>query len=131
MFEFGAVAHMRRSLGERYGLRIIPGTNSFLVLPNNISRSTAVGAILHPGGPTHAPATARAGWMSPDATDVNSVGGDLDFMLSVSGDEKLLRRLNEFESAETCSTSGKGTDARWKLEPREAAGALWHFANVL
>ena len=45
------------SLGERYGLRIIPGANSFLVLPNNISRSTAVGAILHPGGPARPPSS--------------------------------------------------------------------------
>ena len=45
------------SLGERYGLRIIPGKNSFLVLPNNVSRSTAVGAILHPGGPARSPLT--------------------------------------------------------------------------
>ena len=35
------------SLGERYGLGIIPGASSFLVLPNNISRSSAVGAILN------------------------------------------------------------------------------------
>src|SRR6266498_3782697 len=34
------------SLGERYGLRIIPGRNSFLIMPNNVSRSTAVGFIL-------------------------------------------------------------------------------------
>ncbi|KAF9234548.1 hypothetical protein BU15DRAFT_78906 [Melanogaster broomeanus] len=47
--------HIFDSLGERYGLRIIPGANSFLILPNNISRSTAVGAILHSGGPTHSP----------------------------------------------------------------------------
>src|SRR5689334_12811931 len=37
--------HIFDSLGERFGLRIIPGRNSFLVIPNNVSRSTAVGAI--------------------------------------------------------------------------------------
>ena len=46
--------HIFDSLGERYGLRIIPGQNSFLV-PPNISRSMAVGAIMHPGGPACSP----------------------------------------------------------------------------
>ncbi|RDB18114.1 putative alpha,alpha-trehalose-phosphate synthase [UDP-forming] subunit [Hypsizygus marmoreus] len=112
--------HIFDSLGERYGLRIIPGRNSFLVLPNNVSRSTAVGAILHPGGPAHSPLSRS--WMSPDILESGSSagegggrGGELDFILAVSGDEKLLRRLNEWEGAETCSTSGRGTDARWKL----------------
>jgi hypothetical protein len=39
------------SLGERYGLRIIPGVSSCLVLPNDISWSSVVGAISNPGGP--------------------------------------------------------------------------------
>ena len=42
-----AQSHIFDKLGERYGLRIIPGANSSLVLPNSISRSTAAGAILH------------------------------------------------------------------------------------
>ncbi|KAG6810498.1 hypothetical protein H0H92_011595 [Tricholoma furcatifolium] len=130
--------HIFDSLGERYGLRIIPGKNSFLVLPNNVSRSTAVGAILHPGGPARSP-LARA-WMSPDVFDAESPlhasysysghvghghggaphggsGGDadFDFVLVVSGDEKLLRRMNGVDGAETCSTSGRGTDARWRV----------------
>ena len=116
------------SLGERYGLRIIPGMNSFLVLPNNISRSTAVGAILHPGGPAHSPLMGRAAWMPPDTSE--GVGGDLDFLLAVTADEQLLRRLNEFDNAETCSTSGKGTDAKWKLDPAQSATSLWQFANM-
>jgi len=117
-----------RSLGERYGLRIIPGSTSFLVLPNNVSRSTAVGAVLHPGGPAHSPQMGRAPWMSAEV-EVHA-GQDLDFVLAVSSDEKLLRRLNEFDDAETCSTRGKGTDARWKLDPREVVGVLWQFVNV-
>jgi len=121
--------HIFDSLGERYGLRIIPGANSFLVLPNNISRSTAVGAILHPGGPAHSPLTGRAAWMSSDTSEVDHPEG-LDFVLAVSGDEKLLCRLNDFDNAETCSTRCKGTDARWKLHPTEAVGTLWQFANV-
>ncbi|KAI6107086.1 hypothetical protein EDD16DRAFT_121566 [Pisolithus croceorrhizus] len=53
--------HIFDSLGERYGLRIILGRNSFLVLLNNISRSTAVGTILHPGGPACSPLGGSAG----------------------------------------------------------------------
>jgi hypothetical protein len=118
------------SLGERYGLRIIPGKNSFLVLPNNISRSTAVGAILHPGGPARSPLSGRAAWMSPDAAGEVSGGDDLDFLLAVSGDEKLLRRLNEFDGSETCSTGGKGTDAKWRIEPGNVGDALRVLAGV-
>ncbi|GLB44271.1 putative trehalose-phosphatase [Lyophyllum shimeji] len=119
--------HIFDSLGERYGLRIIPGKNSFLVLPNNVSRSTAVGAIMHPGGPARSPLS-RA-WMSADVLD-EPAGGDFDFILAVSGDEKLLRRLNEFDEAETCSTSGRGTDARWRLEADRVIGVLGKLAEV-
>jgi trehalose 6-phosphate synthase complex regulatory subunit len=117
------------SLGERYGLRIIPGRNSFLILPNNISRSTAVGAILHPGGPAHSPLAGRAAWMSHDATE-DLMSNDSGFVLAVGSDEKLLRRLNDLDHAETCSTSNKGTDARWKLEPKQVSKTLWSFANA-
>ncbi|KIY70060.1 glycosyltransferase family 20 protein [Cylindrobasidium torrendii FP15055 ss-10] len=113
--------HIFDSLGERYGLRIIPGSNSFLVLPSNISRSTAVGAILHPGGPGNAPVTGR--------TDFDSTG-TWDFILAVSGDEKLLTRLNELDNAETCSTSGKGTDAKWRVERASALELLKVFVGV-
>ncbi|KDQ50611.1 glycosyltransferase family 20 protein [Jaapia argillacea MUCL 33604] len=121
--------HIFDSLGERYGLRIIPGANSFLILPNNISRSTAVGSILHPGGPAHSGVAARASWMSPDAIEPNDVT-DIDFVLAVSGDEKLLRRLNELDHSETCSTSLKGTDAKWKLDSEFAMQTLWQIARV-
>ncbi|KAJ3568203.1 hypothetical protein NP233_g5869 [Leucocoprinus birnbaumii] len=133
--------HIFDSLGERYGLRIIPGKNSFLVLPGNISRSTAVGAILQPGGPASSGAAIR----SPRATSpeystaydvaspiisisatashiTNSRGlaSEVDFVLVVSSDEPLLRRMNEIEGADaecvTVSTSKRGTDARWKLD---------------
>lgn len=39
----------------------------------------------------------------------------------MSEGEELLRRLN---NTETVSTSHKGTDAKWKLEPREAVSVL-------
>ncbi|EGO28773.1 glycosyltransferase family 20 protein [Serpula lacrymans var. lacrymans S7.9] len=122
--------HIFDSLGERYGLRIIPGANSFLVLPNNISRSTAVGAILHPGGPAHSPLSGRSVWMSHDPTEGDGVHDELDFVFAVGGDEKLLRRLNDLDNAETCSTSRKGTGAKWKLEPKDAIEVLSRFANV-
>ena len=156
------------SLGERYGLRIIPGRNSFLVLPNNVSRSTAVGAILHAGGPARLPHSTRSSWMMPSASDMLSLGsgsfspiamsrdetsfngtngynnggygaggydeggthGEVDFLLAISSDEKLLRRLNEFEGSETVSTSGKGTDAKWRLESEAAVDVLKGFAGV-
>ncbi|KAF8903066.1 alpha,alpha-trehalose-phosphate synthase [Mucidula mucida] len=113
--------HIFDSLGERFGLRIIPGTDSFLVLPSNISRSTAVGAILHPGGPGNAPLTGRADFDS---------GDEWEFVLAVSSDEKLLRRLNELDSAETCSTSGKGTDAKWRVEKWQSVDLLKAFAGM-
>jgi len=155
--------HIFDSLGERYGLRIIPGRNSFLVLPNNVSRSTAVGAILHPGGPAHSTHSTTASWMTPSASDgvslrtgrlstlaipreetpfagAGSYGaggydesathGEVDFLLAISSDEKLLRRLNEFDGSETVSTSGKGTDAKWRLESEAAVGVLKGFAGV-
>ncbi|KAJ7655286.1 alpha,alpha-trehalose-phosphate synthase [Mycena polygramma] len=107
--------HIFDSLGERYGLRIIPGDNSFLVLPNNVSRSTAVGAIMHPGGPAQT-VLSRGGWMSADAGDDGVAHGNLDLVLAVSGDEKLIRRLNEIDAAETVATGGKATDAKWQLD---------------
>ena len=56
---------------------------------------------------------------------------DVDFLLAVSSDEKMLMRLNEFDVSETVSTSGKGTDGKWKLESEEAVKALEMFASVV
>ncbi|THV02744.1 hypothetical protein K435DRAFT_962884 [Dendrothele bispora CBS 962.96] len=123
--------HIFDSLGERYGLRIIPGTNSFLVLPNNISRSSAVGAILHPGGPAYSPLVGRSTWMGIEDI-VSAVPEEWDFVLAMSGDEKLLRRLGELDQAETVtiSTSGKGTDAHWKMSRGRAGEVLGELASV-
>lgn len=66
--------------------------------------------------------------MSPDIDEGG--GTDLDFLLAITKDEKLLRRLNEFDHAETCSTSGRGTDAKWRLEAGKAREVLESFANV-
>ncbi|KAI6016530.1 hypothetical protein EDC04DRAFT_3093652 [Pisolithus marmoratus] len=142
--------HIFDSLGERYGLRIIPGQDSFLVLPNNISRSTAVGTILHPGGPACSPLGGGAGVGNADydgwwsSTTVGSgagrtsgttggrvsSAGESTLVLGIGGDKKLLRRLNELDDAETVSTSRRGTDARWKLDPREVLGILGTLAQV-
>ncbi|KAI0053481.1 glycosyltransferase family 20 protein [Auriscalpium vulgare] len=124
--------HIFDSLGERYGLRIIPGESSFLVLPNYISRSTAVGAILHAGGPAASPLAGRAAWVAPETLEADSVSDDSakDFVLAIGSDEKLLRRLNELGTAETCSTSEKGTDARWKVGRREVVGVLQSLVGV-
>ncbi|KAI6013251.1 glycosyltransferase family 20-domain-containing protein, partial [Pisolithus marmoratus] len=100
--------HILDSVGERYGLRIIPGQNSFLVLPNNISRSTAVGTILHPGGPACSPLGGGAGVGDADYDGWVSSAGESTLVLGIGGDEKLLRRLNELDDAETVSTSRRG-----------------------
>ncbi|XP_006455649.1 hypothetical protein AGABI2DRAFT_121550 [Agaricus bisporus var. bisporus H97] len=134
--------HIFDSLGERCGLRIIPGKSSFLVLPGNISRSTAVGSILQPGGPATSSAAVRSErkgsflesysfntLASPVISisnaalrvdEARSLGGEVDFVLVISSDEALLRRMNEIEGIHaecvTVSTSKKGTDAHWKLD---------------
>jgi trehalose 6-phosphate synthase complex regulatory subunit len=56
---------------------------------------------------------------------------DFDFLLAVSSDEKLLRRLNEFDGSETVSTSGKGTDGKWTLESEEAVKVLGMFGDMV
>lgn len=69
-------------------------------------------------------------WMSLEIdTDMET---DIDFVLAVSGDEKLLRRLNELGFSETVSTSeaGTGTDAKWKLDSAEVVNTLWQFAKA-
>ncbi|KAG2030091.1 hypothetical protein BDR03DRAFT_975071, partial [Suillus americanus] len=117
--------HIFESLGERYGLCIIPGSNSFLVLPKNISRSTAAGVILHPGGPAHSPRSSSV----PDPDVPVNGGVEAGFVFAVGGDEKLLRRLNELDNAETVSTSGKGTDAKWKLDAGDVGDVMQLFGN--
>ncbi len=116
------------SLGERYGLRIIPGKNSFIVLPNNVSRSSAVGSIISHGGPAQYPAL-RPAWLLALADTESDVDSDIDFVLAISSDEKLLRRLNELDNAETVSTGEGGTDARWKLVPEKTVETLHQIAK--
>ncbi|KAF9447635.1 glycosyltransferase family 20 protein [Macrolepiota fuliginosa MF-IS2] len=145
--------HIFDSLGERYGLRIIPGKSSFLVLPGNISRSTAVGAVLQPGGPASSSAAVRSHSRqfsasenygafntpaSPTITisasasrldDTRGLANEIDFLLVISSDEPLLRRMNEIEGADaecvTVSTGKRGTDARWKLDLDEGETTVY------
>jgi trehalose 6-phosphate synthase/phosphatase len=67
--------------------------------------------------------------MPLDVTE-DGVGSDLDFVLAISADDQMLRRLNEFDGAETCSTSGKGTDARWRLARGQTLGVLKTLVGV-
>ncbi|KAI6023015.1 hypothetical protein BKA83DRAFT_4272151 [Pisolithus microcarpus] len=55
---------------------------------------------------------------------------DSMLMLAIGGDEKSLIQLNELDDAETVSTSRRGTDAKWKLDPREVLGVLGALAQV-
>jgi hypothetical protein len=45
-------------------------------------------------------------------------------LVAISPVEKLLRRLNEFDNSEMCSTSSEGMDVKWKLDAGEAKGVL-------
>lgn len=66
---------------------------------------------------------------SMDTDSENALG--LDFLFAVGDDERLLRRLNELEFAETVSTGvGKGTDAKWELEPVRTVEVLTQFAKA-
>ena len=67
--------------------------------------------------------------MSPDVAE-DQISDDVGFVLALGADEKLLRRLNDLDHSETCSTSNKGTDAKWKLDTSEVAKTLWTFANA-
>ena len=71
----------------------------------------------------------HAVWVSPDSLEAEDAT-DVDFVLAVGKDEKLMRRLNELDNAETCSTSGRGTDAKWKLGADQVVPALWRFAEA-
>jgi trehalose 6-phosphate synthase complex regulatory subunit len=58
-------------------------------------------------------------------------GGEspFDFVFALGQDEKLLRRLNELETAETCSTSnGRAIDAKWRVDKADAVKVLEQFA---
>jgi hypothetical protein len=90
---------------------------------------------MHPEGlifPGKTSVTGRAPWTMHDISEISAGAQYLDFVLALSGDEQLLRRLNDMNGAETCYTKAKGTtDAKWKLDPGEVVKTLWQFASVL
>ena len=66
-----------------------------------------------------------------EASDVDSPNG-VDFILAIWTDERLLRRLNEFDNSETRSTTvpNRETDAKWSLRFEEVRGALTQIAST-
>ncbi|KZT58197.1 glycosyltransferase family 20 protein [Calocera cornea HHB12733] len=114
--------HIFDSLGERFRLRIIPGATAFLVLPKNISRSTAVGSILHIGVDDEQPSLSTV----PMSPDLDAADDSFDFILVVSSDERLIQRLNGMRHVESVSTSLKGSDAKWRLSIEEEVYATLH-----
>ncbi|KAH8828196.1 alpha,alpha-trehalose-phosphate synthase [Flagelloscypha sp. PMI_526] len=143
--------HIFDSLGERYHLRIVPGSNSFLVIPNFASRSSVMAAILTPGMSLHGlPQSPRSSllppagssYMTSSALDGPDSGGEL--VVCISKEERLLRRVNEFgetsgrgDSVFTVSTritqalnSNKGTDAKWYLDMAKVPSILDELVQV-
>lgn len=88
------------------GLRIVPATRSFVVLPGNASRVQAVESIL-----------------------ASTKDKPYDFVLAIGNDERLLARLNVIPAAETISTGTKSSDAKWKLERSNVFRLLRDFAS--
>ncbi|KAI6021973.1 hypothetical protein EDC04DRAFT_2607090 [Pisolithus marmoratus] len=106
---------------------------------DSLGEQCTVGMILHPGGPAHSPLSggtgvgdadydgwwsgttvgSSAGRMSGTTGGRVSSAGESILVLGIGGDEKLLRWLNELNNAKMVSMSKRGTDARWKLDPRE------------
>jgi len=119
--------HIFDSIGERYGLRIVPGETSFLIIPKSISRITAVSTVITPSLPPPSDADAP---FSPTADNIEA----FSFVLTLSADERLLRRLNELNigggSVETVSTSGKNSDAKWRLNPSDVQNLLEDIAKA-
>jgi hypothetical protein len=100
-------------------------------MPNNVSRSTAVAAVLQPGGPIRSPPNGRFAWLHANVFDADYLTNDgVDFLLAVGNDEKLIRQLKEVNNAETCSVSGKGMGAKWRIDTEDVTKALWHFVDV-
>lgn len=55
--------------------------------------------------------------------------GNIDFVMAIGGDQKLLRRLNELDNAETVTTGWKGSDAKWRLAKEDVLATLLAFAK--
>jgi len=106
--------HIWDSLGEKFGLRIVPATRSFLVLPGNASRLNAVELILK--GNAGAISAATSSLPTPETSADSEFAPSYDFILAIGSDERLLARLNAFGVAETVSTGMKSSDAKWRID---------------
>ncbi|KAG8852596.1 hypothetical protein FRB96_008595 [Tulasnella sp. 330] len=98
--------HIWDSLGEKFGLRIVPATRSFLVLPRNANRLNAV-----------------------DIPQDLSTPIPYDFVVAVGNDEKLLGRVNAIPGSYTISTSTRTSDAKWSIEKTGVTEALRSLAS--
>ncbi|KAG9092931.1 hypothetical protein FS749_015330 [Ceratobasidium sp. UAMH 11750] len=125
--------HIWDSLGEKYGLRIIPGQSSFLILPKNVSRSTAVGTILSPSGRSVSQLSEIASLLSPVSAPLPLTSSQTSHeafgaILYIGADEHLIRRLNELPNVETCTASGRATFAQWRVDTAELGELLAAFS---
>ena len=61
-------------------------------------------------------------------SDVLATTKAFDFILLIGGDETIIRRLNHLEGdgteVVTCSTGRKGSDAKWRLDPKNVLETL-------
>ncbi|KZV93676.1 hypothetical protein EXIGLDRAFT_673899 [Exidia glandulosa HHB12029] len=121
--------HLWDSLGERFSLRIIPRSNSFIVLPNKISRTTAMGVFLRMYGITKFRAAPAS---HPEETVEVPLKSNVDLVFAISRDDRMLARLNNVSNAITCSSSGKPSDAQWRLGgPKEVLSFVTALGNTL
>ncbi|KAG9043488.1 hypothetical protein FS837_009481 [Tulasnella sp. UAMH 9824] len=118
--------HIWDSLGEKFGLRIVPATRSFLVLPQSASRQNAVELILRPEGPP-TPETIN----SPSALTPNPSGETpFDFVMAIGNEERLLSRVNSVPNSVTVSTNLKNSNAKWRLEQKGVLEQLENLAKA-
>jgi len=85
--------------------------------------------ISSPSYPSSPTAVTGAGFGWAEGGEGGESGDSIDLVLCIGADEKLLSRLNELHNAETVTTSGKGSDAKWRLDVKEVVGALWRFVK--
>ncbi|KAG9014096.1 hypothetical protein FRB90_005579 [Tulasnella sp. 427] len=121
--------HIWDSLGEKFGLRIVPATRSFLVLPQSASRQSAVESILRPEG---APKFENSELLASHSPNPQSPGElPFDFILAIGGEERLLNRLNALPHSVTVSTSlKKNSNAHWRLDRNDVVAQLENLANA-
>ncbi|KAG8941040.1 hypothetical protein FRC04_004819 [Tulasnella sp. 424] len=120
--------HIWDSLGEKFGLRIVPATRSFLVLPQSASRLRAVELILGPGGPPRSENGELHSAPSPHPHTPDET--PFDFVLAIGTEERLLNRLNSVPHSVTVSTSLKNSNAKWRLERQDVLAQLQNLVGV-